>query len=191
MTIHTRRPPLELLELPSVIETLPDYLGWLRGRKLSEETVEAYSRNLRAFVRWLEARLSSPPQIGDIVTPAIEAWQAEHAHLATRSIIKTLTALRSHSLWLIRTHRRADDPTLPIAWPRKGDAVRRFCSSDDLERLEAALEAPLPRLDVKKRRVRLRDRRALLIMLYLSARRSEVVSIQWSDVDLAARTVTI
>lgn len=185
---------LELRTLPTIAAALPDYAAWLRGKKLSERTIETYLKTIGGFVRWLEVELGEAPSIGDVTQEWIEAYQAAHAHLAARSMIRFLTCIRSFSLWCMRPpHRyRVDDPTLNIQWPRKPQALPRCLTSDELARLEAALAAPLPPYSEKRaRRIRMRDRLALLLLMYTGARLSELASITWSDVDMVARTVTI
>jgi site-specific recombinase XerD len=179
--------------LPTIMETLPDYVRRLQGRKLSARTVDTYSRDLRRFVGWLHTQIGDEPTAADITTSVIETWQDAHAHLATRTMIKTLTVLRSYSTWCMRKGIRSDNPTQAIDWPRKGDTLPRALTSDLLARLETALAAPLPVLDVRHRRhTRTRDRLGVLLMLYAGLRLSETTGLEWADVDLnGARTLTV
>ena len=184
---------LELHVLPTVAEGLGPYAGWLRGRKLSERTIETYVEAIAGFVSWLETQIGEAPQIGDVTTRAIEGYQESRAHLNARTLVRTLSAIRSFCTWCIRRGYRSDDPTLLIEWPKRAESLPRCLTSEELAKLEAALAAalPSPYYDKRERWIRARDRRCLLLLLYSGARLSEVANIQWSDVDLVKREVRI
>jgi site-specific recombinase XerD len=167
--------------LPTIIETLPDYVRRLQGRKLSPRTVESYSRDLRAFERWLHTQIEHVPTLTDITTHAIEQWQDDHAQLSATTVIKTLTALKSHAQWCIRKALRADDPTALIDWPRKADSLPRPLALEQLRDLDILLSRPPSP----------RHRRVVLLALYAGLRRSEIANLDWANVNLSAQTIAI
>ncbi|HEU5101129.1 MAG TPA: tyrosine-type recombinase/integrase [Roseiflexaceae bacterium] len=191
MSIARAHHQLELLTLPTIAEALPAYLQWLRGRKLSERTIETYQKDLHAFAAYLGAQIGDAPQIGDISAERIEAYQATRAHLKATTIIKFLTAVKSFSSWCIRRRYRADDPTREIDWPKKNRPLPRACSDDELLAIEMLLAAPPPTLDARARRIWLRDMRAITLMLFAGLRRSEAAQLAWADVDLRARLIVV
>ena len=171
----------------TIAELAPPWVAWLRGRRRSERTIETYHKTLRGFAQWL----GEAPALGDITLQAIEAWQEQRLELSAASVIKHLTVLRSFIRWAIRRGYRSDDPTIELIWPRRSDSPPRALSNAQLAALESALEQPLPLLHSRTRSTRIRQRRAVLLMLYAGLRRSEVAGLDWRNVDLDAGRIIV
>jgi site-specific recombinase XerD len=95
-----------------------------------------------------------------------------------------LTTIRSHCRYCIRKRLRADDPTLEIDWPQRGETPPRALTSRELRLLDQLLDAPLDELPSWRRPIRIRNQIAILLMLYAGLRISEVATLRWKDVDL-------
>ena len=176
-----------LVESVSILETIDPWIAHLAGQKVRPRSRDVYRREVIAFARWL----GSESTAADATADAIDGYQIACEHLAPATIGKKLSAIRSWCRWCQRKRLRLDDPTLEIEWPDREDPIPRALSADELRRLEVALDIPLPLLDRKKRRVRARDRRIVLLMLYCGLRRAEVAGLLWKDIDLDALALTV
>lgn len=180
---------VELRAAPTIESTMEGFALAMKARKLSVNTIASYRKCVRAFDRDLGG---DDATIADITIDTIDAFQEELSEREPSTISKYLSAIRAYCRYLIRAKLRADDPTLDVVWPKRGEVLPRALSSDELAQLERLLDMPPPTLDIKARRVRMRDRRAILLMLYCGLRRSEVVGVQWKrDVDLGYGTLTV
>lgn len=177
----------ELTEVPTIRSCLSAFGQDMAGRKFSARTVETYTKCMRTYATWAGDRAT----IADLTTPRILAFQSYSRKLAASTIGKHLSAIRCFCRYLIRSGLRADDPTLDIVWPRRTQPLPRILSSSELDLLESALARPLPTIDVKGRRVRERDRLAVLLMLYAGLRLSEAIGLKWADIDLLAGMLTV
>lgn len=99
---------------PAALDARDAAFEWLRHlateRRLSPKTVEAYGRDLRIFLRFLEDRLGRPAGLSDLValTPRdlrafLAARRAEG--LVSRSLMRALAANRSFARFLARSGR--------------------------------------------------------------------------------------
>jgi len=172
---------------PTIISTLDDYAAAIAGRKFTQQTIESYRKALLALARWL----GDESTVADITPQTVDLYQASRASRAAATIAKELTAIRSYCRWLISSSLRADDPTLGVIWPRRDDLLPRCLSSDELARLDMALESRLPLLDVRERKRKIRDKRAILLMLYAGLRLSEACNLDWRAIDLGNETLTV
>lgn len=176
-----------LIESPAILDTLDSFAAALLGRKLSSSTADTYVRVVRAYAGWL----GTGSTVADIAAPRIMAYQADLRRREASTIGKYLSAIRCYCRWLIRAGLRADDPTLDLVWPKRTQPLPRALTTDEITRLEALLERPLPLLNKTRRAYQARDRRGILFMLYAGTRLSETVNIRWSDVDLCARSLIV
>lgn len=171
---------VELAISPQIVGTMDAYLAHLAGRKVRIRARDVYRREVVAFARFL----STEATIADVTSRTIVHYQDTQGHLAASTIRKKLSAIRSWCRWCVAVGLRLDDPTLHLEWPKRPRKLPRALRSDELRALEAALAAPLPVLNLKKRRIAERNRRIVLLMLYCGLRRTEVAMLRWSDVDL-------
>lgn len=174
----SRRP--ELVEGPAIVGTLDDYAAYLLAKKTRDRTVDTYVRAVRRFAWWIDAEST----IGEITAESIGRYQLTRRALAAATIGKDLSAIRSYCRYLIRTHLRADDPTLDLEFPKRRKRLPRPLKKEQLRQLETILSAPPPVLDVRKRRIWLRNKRIVIVLLYTGLRRTEVAGLTWDDVYL-------
>lgn len=174
------------LQTPLIASTIASYEEYLAGRKMRPRAIDTYVRELRYLLR----QLGEDATNADITAQTLGRYQIARRHLAAATIRKTLTVIRSYCRWAMSVGLRTDDPTVQILWPKTKRPLPRALTTSELRRLEVALAAPLVG-DRKVQRVRSRDRRIVLLMLYAGLRLSEVAGLMWSDVDLDAGTLTV
>jgi len=149
-------------------------------------TVEAYRRDLAAFVTWAERLgLSSP---GDVQRTTIRRYLAYLATrgFARRTIARRASALRRYFGWARRVGAVTNDPTAGLSAPRGEARLPRVLHPDELRSLldESCSAGPEGGRD-------LRDT-ALLELLYGSGLRvAEAAALDVDDLDLARGRVRV
>jgi len=157
---------------------LPDVaVGYLRHleveRRMAENTLLAYERDLRRLSQWAGER-----EVVTLERADLEAFVRESmaAGLSPASTARLVAGVRGFYRFLRLTGRVAANPTDDLPSPRQFSALPKFLSLDEVE---ALLSAP----DVAKPRG-LRDR-ALLEVLYATGLRvSELVALRLTDIHI-------
>ena len=153
------------------IEQFRDYLGLEAGG--SRHTVENYARDVRRFGEWAAARGRRDPQA--VTTPDVRAfvYALKDLGLATATIRRQISALRSYYRFLVGEGHAVRDPTERIETPKGWRTLPTVLSVPEVERLIAAPagEGPLP----------LRDRALLELGYATGARVSELVGLSLQD----------
>jgi integrase/recombinase XerC len=169
------------------IDEFLDHLA--HERALSPHTVRAYRGDLERFLAFLARDfLAQPPEA---VRPEAVDALAVRSFLAAlnrdglgrRSQGRALAAVRSFLRWLCRRGVLAADPAAGVPTPKAPRDLPRHLRPGEVETLLAAPAAddPLARRD-----------RALLELAYASGLRvSELVGLDWGDLDLPARTLRV
>ncbi len=158
-------------------------------RNLSDHTLRAYAGDLERFVSFLGQdylNLDRGELSPETVEPA--AVRAFLAHLARqglsrRSQARMLSALRSLFRFACRQGNLKNNPAAAVRTPKQDSPLPRHLRPGEVETLmEAApVDTPLGRRD-----------RAFLELLYATGLRvGELVSLDWSDLDLGARVLRV
>ena len=165
-------------------EILDSFLHYLAVEKgLSRNTLEAYSRDLNAYLAFLEAEGIS--SLGDTSKLTVMAFikQLKKAGISLRSITRALVALRG----LYRFHAREGllptDPLEDMELPKLGPTLPHVLTIQDCEQLLAQPDA--------ESLLRIRDG-AMLELLYATGMRvSELCDLPISGLNLEAGFVLI
>ncbi len=158
------------------------FLAYVRLEKgLAANSVEAYGRDLRRYLDFLESRgKTSWESVG---RSDIQAHLADllTRDLSPRSQARALSAIRSLHRLLCAERIASVDVSNEIEAPRPGRRLPRPLATAEVTRL---LAAPDPRTAAGARD------RAMLELLYATGLRvSELISLQLNDVDLESRMV--
>jgi integrase/recombinase XerD len=165
-------------------EILDSFLHYLAVEKgLSRNTLEAYSRDLNAYLSFLEAEGISSLSDTSKLTVLAFIKQLQKAGLAKRSINRALVALRG----LYRFHAREGllraDPLEDMELPKVGSTIPHVLTIQDCEQLLAQPSAEDP--------LGIRDG-AMLELLYATGMRvSELCELPISCLNLEAGFVLI
>lgn len=156
-------------------EALEGFTYFLRVEKnRSENTVEAYLRDLRRFAAWCDEVQQT---LGSLDRQAVVDHLAslEADGLGRRSIARARTSLRQFFRYLVKEGLLADDPSVLVQAPRFQSPLPTVLSASQVE---ALLDAPSGGSSLE-----VRDR-AMIAVLYSSGLRvSELVGLPWRNVD--------
>jgi len=149
-----------------LIETYLDAIWMERG--LSENTLAAYRRDLKAFSRWAQ---QNDRQMLKATRADIESYLADllKAKRSPRSAARAVSCLRGFYRYLLRNGQRKEDPSLGLESPRLGRPLPKTLSEADVDALLQApnLEDPLG----------FRDRCMLELLYACGLRVSELISL--------------
>ncbi len=160
---------------------LREYANHLRvERGLSENTLEAYGRDLEKLRRFAQRRKRLLLALGQRdVTDFIAELSGG---LSARSVARTINGVHGLFRFAVREGRRDDDPMENIKGPRAFQALPRYLS---IAQVEAFLEAPDTATELG-----LRDRAILEVMYATGMRVSELINLKAGDVDLKVGIAT-
>lgn len=164
----------------ALIEQFLDML-WLE-RNLSENTLQAYRRDLKSLVEWLARHnlTLETVQVSDL--QGLLAERVEGGYKATSSA-RMLSAVRRLFQYLYREKMRNDDPSAMLASPKLPQRLPKDLSEAQVDRL---LQAP-----VIDQPVELRDKAMLEVLYATGLRVSELVGLTMSDVSLRQGVVRV
>jgi integrase/recombinase XerC len=163
-----------------------DHLAHERG--LSAHTVRAYGGDLEALHAFLAEYFDRPANeiaAGEVDLVALRSFVAAMGvrGLAKRSQGRAIAALRAFFAWAARVGEVAADPAARLRTPKAPRTLPEHLRPGEVE---ALLEAP-----AGDSFAAVRDR-ALLELLYASGLRvSELVSLDWLDLDLGERALRV
>jgi integrase/recombinase XerD len=168
----------------SVDEYVTEYLGHLSvERGASKHTLDAYRRDLSAYVTFLESR-----GVRDVDTIARDDVTAFIADLRSRSLApstveRKVAAIKGLHKFLVREAVTSNHPTASLPLPKVPERLPDVLTIDDLDRLLSQPFADTP--------AGLRDR-ALLETLYgCGLRASELIGLNVTDLDLSEGFVRV
>ncbi|MCX6553122.1 MAG: tyrosine-type recombinase/integrase [Acidobacteria bacterium] len=181
-SVKRRRPDPDALPPLPGLPAFDAYLDHLRvERRLSENTVESYARDLgrlAAHARTIGAG------VRDLDRAQLEAFVRGQLSdgLAPRSVARSVAAVRGYFRYLVKEGQLARNPADDLRASRPWPSLPKYLSPDDVDRL---LRQPDPATSLG-----LRDR-ALLELLYATGLRvSELVGLRAADINLSAGYLT-
>jgi integrase/recombinase XerD len=150
-------------------------------RRLAANSVESYARDLQLLARYAAGK-GVPPET--LERPALEALVRElmGEGRSPRSVARAVACFRGFYRFLVVEGRCGVNPADDLRPPRAWNALPRYLSVEDVDRLMAQPDVSTSR--------GLRDR-ALIELLYATGMRvSELVGLRPADVNLEARYLT-
>ena len=169
---------------------LADFLRFCESeRRLAPMTCSAYKRDVSACLAYLQAE---GIELADVKVTHLRAFLAEEQKRrpAVSSQARTTAALKCFFRFLVEEERLLRDPALPLRTPKKRETLPDVLTMGELERL---LVQP-GRADIWERHFdgkAERDRLLLALMAYGGLRRSELLGLDWDDVDLSRRLLRV
>jgi integrase/recombinase XerC len=169
---------------------IEQYRAHLRNeRYVSPHTLRNYLSDLHQFHHFVSERKWAVDSTGGVDVRKIEI-QIVRAFLASltpgrkkSSLGRKIAALRGFFKYLLTTRQLDDDPMISIHSPKSDKPLPAFLSVDDVFQLLAAVKIKTE-LDV-------RDRAVLEFFYSTGVRVSELVGLNWADVDFRLEIVRV
>ncbi len=160
-----------------------------RDKGFSDESITAYTRDLAQFAAFLRARLAHAPCLGDLNCLTVKDFRAfltarRKAGVSSRSLARSLSALRTFFRWLEQSGIAKNRAVLQIARPKVPHAVPKPLTVD-----KAGDVVALTTHDDKPDWVAVRDVAVLLLLYGAGLRISEALSIAAGDAPTPERDV--
>ena len=153
------------------------FLSTLRLEKgLSENTIKAYSNDCQAFNKWLfiKKRYAATDSSESDIENYLKYLKS--INLSSSSINRKLSSLKHFFNYLSKTKLLKSNPVLNISGPKKSKALPKSLSIIDVNSL---IEAP----DCTNF-IGLRDRAMIELMYATGVRISELINLEYSNIDL-------
>lgn len=171
---------------------ITDFLAHLgEERALSPHTLRAYASDLESFVAFLAEYLGQDPetlrpeQVDAAAVRAFLAWMTRRGR-GKSSQGRTLSAVKSCLAHGVRGGKLAGNPAAAVKTPKTPKTLPRHLRPGETEDLLDAAPQTREDEDLQARN------RALLELLYATGLRvGELVSLDWTDLDLSARVLRV
>ena len=174
-----------------MFDALSDFIIYCRiERRLSELTCRAYERDVRACIEFL--RSQGIAALVEIRTPHLRCFLSDEAshRPAPSSQARTVAAVRCFFRFCVESEYLERDPAQVLRTPKKRQAL-----PDVLDRSELSRLLQMPGRDGIWSRAHSgkpeRDRLLLALFAYGGLRRSELLGLDWDDVDLERRLIRV
>ncbi len=149
---------------------------WLEDG-LSKNTLEAYRRDMRLFVQWLESKRAQVDGLLAVQGHDIESYiAARHGQSKPTSSNRRLSVIKRFYQMMLRQRRIAEDPSLKLASAKQPQRSVNTLSEAQVEALLAAPDVNTP--------LGLRERTMLELMYASGLRVSELVGLKLLELSL-------
>lgn len=163
-------------------EAVGRYRRVLIGR-MAASSAKTYASRMR----YLVSTLRSETALEDIRLPHLEEVVATYrASRAPNSTALLVTALKQFFSWCVEVELLDKDPSIKLRAPRRTPWLPRSLS----EAMAQSLLTALTTRQTSNWRD-LRNEALIRVLLYTGLRRAEIAALQWSDIDIAGRVVTV
>jgi integrase/recombinase XerC len=178
--------------VPSADDAYRAAEAWLihlaHERGAAVNTLCAYERDLRQFLRWLEGELGVAPTLADLARLDARRFRAfmavrRRAGMAGRSLARTMSALRCFFRWLEAREIASSRGLLQVAMPRVPHGIPKPLT---VEKAAAVVEAGG---EAELDWVAARDVAVLLLLYGSGLRISEALALQRKDAPIDGRDV--
>jgi integrase/recombinase XerD len=115
-----------------LVESFLDAIAAERGA--AKNTIEAYRRDLQAYVDFLGGRAKTPLDAGDVDIRAFQAAGAARG-LKAASVARALSAIKQWHKHMFIEGLRTDDPTMALEGPRRSRPLPKVLGVAEVEKL--------------------------------------------------------
>lgn len=165
---------------------LPSFISYLRSEKrFSDHTIEAYERDLKLLGDYLADQYGSD-NFDEIKATHLRSWivQMSEQGISARTINRKLSSVRHYFRYLKKIGRSTANPTQGLVAPKLGKRLPEVIEARSLKKLweDDLFSNDFPGI---------RDRMILVLLYVTGIRRSELIGMDVSDVDLAQLRIKV
>lgn len=168
-------------------EVIQEFLQYMRTEKdASSQTLAAYRSDLKPLENFLlQERIA--PELANLTTPVLRRyfiWVQDERKLSAASLRRKIHCFRSFFRYLVEQEYISQDPMRKIRPPKEPERIPVYLREEELKRLLAAPK-------YLGGHYCLRDTLILHLLAYCGLRRSELLRLDWDDVDLGTGTLHV
>lgn len=168
-----------------------DFRRYLEVEKnYSEHTVKAYAKDLDAFRKFIQDNYDFDPLASsDLDGPThrmIRAWMGEMMDegMSKRSVARKIASLNGWFRWLQRNGRLQTNPAKKVSIPKFDKKLPSVLQADSIDTLFNKIEYPEGFAGA-------RDKALLEVLYSCGLRRSELIGLQFQNINFADRTLKV
>jgi len=175
--------PQKVNILPAHARLLKEFVTYLRGeRNFSELTIKAYMEDIMQFFEYVEKFNKKVEKVDRLFLRVYIASFSENKY-SRSTIIRKISSLRSFYKFLLRSNKIKNNPCSSISLPKKEKLLPQF-----LEESEVAKILDLP---VENNFNNLRDKAILETLYSCGLRISELVNLNYNDIDFFSEMIHV
>ncbi|WP_425636978.1 tyrosine-type recombinase/integrase [Algoriphagus yeomjeoni] len=166
-----------------MIDSFINYLEF--EKKASPHTVDAYRRDLRHFEEFVSLSFEIN-EISEATHPELRAWVIDlvDSGLSTTSVNRKIATLRSYYKFLLRSRIISTDPTYKLKGLKNPKKLPEFVQ-------EEAIKSVLDESVYEPTFEGQRDKMVMEFLYLTGVRLSELIGLQWSDINLIEDSVKV
>lgn len=172
-----------------LIEAFEEFKRNLISEKnCSQKTLESYQHDFNNFINFLRLNQYSEG-IKQITTPIMRQYISYlkiDKNYHTNTVRRKIHSASSFFNFLEENDYIVKSPMSPIHAPKEKKGLPIYLKSDELKKLVDA-----PERYCRLERHVLRDKAMLALFVYTGARRSEVIAMDWTDIDFGRKEIKI
>lgn len=166
-------------------DAIADFLLYLEDHGNSDLTITSYRSDLRQFLAFLRAN-QGPTTLEEIRPVWIRSFLREKRRqgLSTSSVARKLNCLRSFFKFCVLQEWLERNPAQSVEAPKIAETLPSYLREDEVYRL-------LNAVNQAKHCFAKRDRALIKLLLTTGIRRSELINLNWEDINFKEKTLTV
>ena len=164
-----------------------DFINYLKAEKdASAFTIANYTSDFSIFLNFLASQ-DIKPTVDAITTPLLRKYTTflkVDKNYEVETIRRKINSLRSFFKFLVSQEYIDKNPMAPIIAPKKPDRLPVYLQPDEIKLL---ISMPMKH----SRDNKLRDKCIIETFVFTGLRRSELLSLNWQNIDFGNNTITV
>lgn len=163
------------------------YVGYLRAEKdASERTVSSYAQDFDIFLYFLDKEGISHTieKVTTVIIRRYIVFLKADKEYSVESIRRKINSLRSFYKFLLSQEYIEKNPMAPITAPKRPERLPIYLKTEEIKQL---ISMPFKYSADNK----LRDKCMIETFVFSGVRRSELLALNWQDIDFGQNTITV
>ncbi|MBC2396557.1 integrase/recombinase XerD [Clostridium tetanomorphum] len=156
-------------------ELINKYINFLKGRKLSKNTLDAYERDIKKFYEFLKDRKEDIKLVEEVTIMAY-VQELQKSKKANSSIVRNIVSIRNFYKYLNKQGILEEDPVINYEMPKLKRNIPQILTIEEVDKILQA-----PDLNTEKG---IRDKSMLEVMYATGMKVSELLNITMFDINL-------
>jgi site-specific recombinase XerD len=172
-------------------KNIEGFENWLTEKGRSPFTRRGYTRDIKAFSRWLELSRGFPPGLENFSAENVQAYRKYlliHRKVSPRTFNRELAAIRAYLTWAREEGHLNGDPIQDVQMvPEDRDPPRPLKTSEIKSMMRVSKKLIRTAETPAAQRIARRDRAMLMLLIDTGMRLSELCMLDLSDIGLTRK----